>query len=78
MACIIVGSSKFFINTPDVIHRIVFSLTLCRPLVRYLGQHIGSDNGLLPMQHQAITWTNADLLLIGPSGTKFGKFLNRI
>ena len=24
---------------------------------------IGSDNGILPVQHQAITWTNADLSL---------------
>ena len=24
--------------------------------------HIGSGNGLLPVQHQAITWTNGDLL----------------
>ena len=26
---------------------------------------IGSDNGLLPARHQAITWTNASLLSIG-------------
>ena len=26
----------------------------------------GSDNGLLPVQHQAIIWTNAVLLSIGP------------
>ena len=26
---------------------------------------IGSDNGLSPVQHQAIIWTNADLLAIG-------------
>ena len=28
--------------------------------------HIVSGNVLLPGGHQAITWTNADLLLIGP------------
>ena len=28
--------------------------------------HIGSDNGLLPDQHQAIIWTNAGKFLIGP------------
>ena len=27
---------------------------------------IGSENGLLPNRHQAITWANADLLPIGP------------
>ena len=30
---------------------------------------IGSDNGLSPGRHQAITWTNAGILLIGPSWT---------
>ena len=34
---------------------------------------IGSDNGLSPIQRQAITWTNADLLLIGPLGTNFSE-----
>ena len=29
----------------------------------------GSDNGLLPGWHQAIIWTNAGILLIGPLGT---------
>ena len=32
---------------------------------------IGSDNGLFPVRHQAITWTNAWLLSIGPWGTNF-------
>ena len=32
---------------------------------------IGSDNGLLPGRCQAITLTNAGLLLIGPLGTNF-------
>ena len=31
----------------------------------------GSGNGLSPVLHQAITWTNADLLSIGPLGTNF-------
>ena len=29
---------------------------------------IGSDNGLSPSRRQAIIWTNAGILLIGPSG----------
>ena len=32
---------------------------------------IGSDNGLLPGRCQAIIWTNAGILLIGPLGTNF-------
>ena len=39
---------------------------------------IGSDNGLLPDGHQAIIWTNAGILLIGPLGTNFTKFLIEI
>ena len=34
---------------------------------------IGSDNGLLPRRHQAIIWTNAEILLIRPLGTKFNE-----
>ena len=30
---------------------------------------IGSDNDLSPVQCQAIIWTNAGILLIGPLGT---------
>ena len=36
---------------------------------------IGSDNGLLPDRRQAIIWTNAGLLLIGPLGTNFSEIL---
>ena len=32
---------------------------------------IASDNGLSPGWHQAIIWTSAGILLIGPSGTNF-------
>ena len=32
-----------------------------------------SDNGLLPARRQAIIWTNAGLLSIGPLGTIFGQ-----
>ena len=34
---------------------------------------IGSDNGLSPGRRQAIIWTNAELLLIGPLGTNFSE-----
>ena len=45
---------------------------------------IGSGNGSAPVWHQAITWTNADFLPIGPLGTnlidiciKIQNFLSR-
>ena len=34
---------------------------------------IGSDNGPSPRQCQAIIWTNAGILLIGPLGTNFSE-----
>ena len=39
---------------------------------------IGSDNGLLPGRRQAIIWTNAGILLIGPLGTNFSGLLIEI
>ena len=40
--------------------------------------NIGSVNGLLPVRRQAITWTNAGILLIGPLGTNFSEILIEI
>ena len=39
---------------------------------------IGSDNGLSPGRHQAIIWTNAGVLLIGPLETNVIKMLIEI
>ena len=39
---------------------------------------IGSDNGLSPDRRQAIIWTNAGTLLIGPLGTNFSEILIEI
>ena len=39
---------------------------------------ICSDNVLSPEQHQAIIWTNAGILLIGPLGTNFSEILIEI
>ena len=36
---------------------------------------IGSDNGLSPDRRQAIIWTNAGILSIGPLGTNFNEIL---
>ena len=38
----------------------------------------GSDNGLSPGRRQAIVWTNAGILLIGPLGTNFSEILIEI
>ena len=38
----------------------------------------GSGNGLSPVKCQAITWTNADLLLIELSGTNFSEIQIKI
>ena len=39
---------------------------------------IGSDDGLSPDRRQAIIWTNAGMLLIGPLGTNFSEILIEI
>ena len=39
---------------------------------------IGSDNGLSPCRRQAIIWTNAGILFIGPLGTTFSEILNEM
>ena len=36
---------------------------------------IGSDNGLSPVRPQAIIWTSAGILLVGPLGTNFSEIL---
>ena len=48
------------IHWGQVMHRCVSKLT-----------SIGSDNGLSPGRHQAIIWTNAEILLTGPLGRNF-------
>ena len=39
---------------------------------------IGSDNGLAPTRRQAIIWTNAGILWIGPLGTNLSEILTKI
>ena len=39
---------------------------------------IGSDNDLLPGRRQAIIWTNAGILLVGPIGTNFSEISIKI
>ena len=38
----------------------------------------GSDNGLSPGRRQAIIWTSAGILLIGPVGTNFSEIVIKI
>ena len=39
---------------------------------------IGTENGLPPCRRQAIIWTNAGILLIGPQGTNYSEILIKI
>ena len=61
------GSVPYLTHWGRVTHICVSKLTI-----------IGSDNGLSPDQRQAIIWTNAGLLLIGPLGTNFCEILIEI
>ena len=45
---------------------------------QWIGSVFGSDNGLSPIRRQAIIWTNAELLSIGPIGTNFNEILIKI
>ena len=40
--------------------------------------NFGSDNGLWPGRRQAVIWTNAGILLIGPLETNFNEILIEI
>ena len=61
--------SKYCINSlrPSDAYICVSNLTI-----------IGSDYGLSPDRRQAIIWTNAGILLIGPLGTNFREILIEI
>ena len=48
------------------------------PLLSHICVSIGSDNGLSPVQRQAITWTNACLLSNGPLGTNLSEIRTKI
>ena len=39
---------------------------------------IGSDFGLSPGRRQAIIWTNAGILFVGPKATNFSEILIKI
>ena len=65
-----------WIKVPLIQHEPFNSL---RPSDAYIGVSnltiISSDNGLSPGRRQAIIWTDAGILLIGPSRTNFSEIL---
>ena len=66
------SSNPYFSKTRTLTHL---------PLVQHIWMNwvsIGSDNDLLPVRHQAITWTNAELLSIRPLGTNFSEIRIKI
>ena len=58
---------------PDLCHHMVSLGRVTHICVSKL-TIIGWDNGLLPDRRQAITWTNDEILLIGPLGANFSKY----
>ena len=50
----------------------------CRIYVSVNWVSIGSDNGLSPVRRQAIAWTTAHLLSIGPLETNFSEIIIKI
>ena len=68
MTCFVkIGPFLSFLNWGRVTHICVGNLTI-----------IGSDNGLSPGRRQAIIWTNARILSIGPLETNFNEILIEI
>ena len=62
--CVCAGGCSVLTHWGRVTHICVGNLTI-----------IVSDNGLSPGRRQAIIWTNAGILLIGPWGTNFSEIL---
>ena len=58
---------KFLTHWGQVMHKWFSNLTIT-----------GSDNVFLPVQHQVIILTNAEILLIGPLGTNLSEILIEI
>ena len=63
MACYLSGNSKLTHPPICCIYALVNRVS------------IGSDNGLSPVRHQAIIWTNAAILSIGRLWTNFSEIL---
>ena len=73
-----IGSIDLFCDGPTSVF-IVFDAL--RPSDAYMRRYlsiIGSDNGMSPDRRQAIIWTSAGILLIGPLGTSSSEILIKI
>ena len=58
------------LSEPMIVYQYRYaSLSLCELI-------IGSGKGMFPFLHQAITWTNTDLLSVGLLGTYFSEIQN--
>ena len=77
----------FHFLPPEFLVRLIPIWTHCWPLTHWgrvthicvgTNTNIGSDNGLSPGRRQAIIWTNAGILLIGPLATNFSEILIEI
>ena len=81
--CVIIGRSSTLCGSdPDKseLFETEWHIYVRKKCIDVLVKHsiIGSDNGLSPVRHQAIIWTNAGLLSIGPLGTYFSEILSII
>ena len=78
LRCSLTGVATMTYITPKQIwfNVLIVGLTQCGLVVPWclidLVQ-LGSGKGLWPVQHQAIIYTNADLLSVGSSGTNFSE-----
>ena len=66
-----------FFQNDDLVHQLTHWGRVTHICVSKLTS-IGSDNGLSPGRRQAIIWTSAGILLIGPLGTNFSENLIEI
>ena len=76
----LVGESYAELIRLAIAHLLTFNYrgTGCRATHICVGKLtlIRSDNGLSPERRQAIIWTNAGILLIGPLVTNFSEIVN--
>ena len=92
MGLIIYSSQRYLLDgqqtqEPHCFHRVQQPFDPCGRSLTHWGRVtyifvgnltiIGPDNGLSPGRRQAIIWTNAGILLIGPWGTHFSEIFNR-
>ena len=93
-SCDVISEREFHMKISGIgLQRLVLKVTICRIMwqyrefnyspsfVAYMGQWFGSalvQKMACPFRRQAIIWTNAGLLSIGPLGTYFSELLIKI